>query len=540
MLKTLIRLRLRQFGYMLTNRRRGKKSAKGMAILIAFLSLYLVAAFGLMFGFVFYGLHEAFTPMGMEWMYYGIAALMATGLCFVGSVFFTQSTIFDARDNELLLSMPVRPGAILGSRMALLLLLNYGYSLVIMLTAGVVRCIVGAFTVAGLARFIFCAILLPLLPSALSALVGWGIALLLSRVRNKTLFTTALSLIFLGAYFAVCFNMQSYVERMIANGAAIAAAIEKAMPPFYAMGLGMTGGQPLQLLRFALWCIIPFAVVYALLSRSFLRITTAKRGAKKVKYQAGTLRASSPRVAIIKKELRYMASSSPYILNGCMGAILCVAIAALSAIKGQDIIQGIVNIYVAGVDISVSGWVMASACIIECLTLSMCIISAPSLSLEGKNMPLLQSMPVKAADVLVGKALFHIIIAGLAAVVSSVLNIMTLPMTGVQRVLMIAAPLALVAFTAFLGVTMNLRFPRFDYLNETAVIKQSMSTTITMFSGLGVVLLPMLLYIFVLWRVLSTDVIIAIWTGLLLIASAAMYLRLEHGAERAFARLTEK
>ena len=538
MLKTLLKVRLKALADSMFNRRRGKKGGgTGMKILMGFLLLYVFVVFGFLFGMMFYSMYEPFGLLGMGWLYYSMAGLLGTGLCFIGSVFFTQSVLFEAKDNELLLSMPVKPSAILGSRMAVLLLLNYAYSLLLMLPCGVARCIVAPVTVLGVARFILCMLLLPLLPTTLSCIIGWLVALAVSRMRNKTMFTTVLSLVFLGAYFAVCFNMQGYIEKLVENGAAIGAAIEKAMPPFYAMGLALSTGSLWQLIRFALWCLVPFGAVYALLSRSLINIATMRRGTKKVKYQAGTLRASSPMAAVVKKELRHLGSSSPYILNGCIGAILCVAVAVLCVVNGRGLLQRLADIYAGGVDIN--SFLMPFACLVECLTLSMTIISAPSLSLEGKNISLLQSMPVKAGDVLLGKALMHIIVCAPAAVVSSILFMAVLPMTAGQRVLMVITPLALVIFMALLGVVVNLRWPRFDYVNETVVIKQSASVTITMFSGMGIVLLPMLLYVLVLGKVMSVTLMLSLYTGVLAIASAVLYDYLTHRAERAFANLNQ-
>ena len=353
MVKLLLKIRLKALADSLLNRRRGKKRAgKGIKFLFAFLAVYIVAAFGGLFGLMFYSMYEPFNALGMGWLYYSMAAVLSTMLCFVGSVFFTQTTIFEAKDNELLLALPLKPSAILSSRMLLLVLVNYVYSLLIMGACGVVRCIAAPVTVLGVVRFVLCFLLLPLIPTTLSCIVGWLIALIISRLNNKNIFSLILSLIFMGLYFAFCFNMQSYIETMVKNGEAIGAAIQKALPPFYAMGLAMQDGDWLQLLRFALWCIVPFAAIYALLSRSFIRIATAKRGGKKVKYQAKSMHVSSVRWAMTQKELRRLSGSSAYMLNGCMGAILAVAIAALTLVQGGKILQTLAAAYAPGMDSS--------------------------------------------------------------------------------------------------------------------------------------------------------------------------------------------
>ena len=155
MLKILLKIRLKALADSLFNRqRRGKSGGKGMKALLIFLLIYCVVVFGGMFGMMFYAMYEPFQMLDMGWLYYSLCGVLATMLCFVGSVFFTQSTLYDAKDNELLLSMPIPSGVILGSRMALLLLLNYGYSLLLTVACGVVRCFVAPVTALDVVRYV--------------------------------------------------------------------------------------------------------------------------------------------------------------------------------------------------------------------------------------------------------------------------------------------------------------------------------------------------------------------------------------------------
>ena len=287
---------------------------------------------------------------------------------------------------------------------------------------------VGPGTALGVVRYVLCFLLLPLLPTTLSCVVGGLIALIISRLRNKNIFTLVLSLLFLGVYFAFCFNMETYVQKLVQNGEAIGSAVQKALPPFYALGMALEVGDWGQLAVFALWCILPFGLVYAVLSRFFLGIVTAKKGEKRVKYEAKALHTSSARWSMTVKELRRLGSSSAYMLNGCLGAILAVGVAVLTAVKGQSILQTLANVYAGGAD--VNAIMMPMALVVECFALSMVIISAPSISLEGKNLWVLQTAPVRAADVLLRKVYAPLIVAVPACLVSSLLFVLSLPIRG--------------------------------------------------------------------------------------------------------------
>lgn len=538
MLKTLLKVRLRGMLDSMTSRRFGKRS-KAMQVLMAVLFVYCGVVFLGMFGGMFYLMREPFTMIGMGWLYYGIAGVLSSALCFVGSVFFTQSVLFEARDNELLLSLPIRSSVILACRMALILLLNYGFSLLVTLPCGVVRCFTGSVTAAGVVRYIIAMALLPLLPTTLSCIVGWLIALITSRMRNKNLITILLSFAFMGAYLMLCMNAQSYITRLVENGEAIGSAIRKALPPFYALGIALEEGSWSQLLLFALWCVLPFAVVYAALSRSFISIATMKRGGKKVRYESRALHASSVRFALMKKELSHLVSSANYMMNGCVGALMTLILSVMALVKRDVLLSTLDMMNLAG-GLDMTVYLAPCACVMICTLMSMNLISAPSVSIEGKNLWLMQSIPVRAGDILLAKAYAHMAVCLPAGLISSILVAIALKAGALDTALLMLLPALTSTFSALLGVTVNLRFPRFDYVNETVAIKQSMSTLITMFGGMGVVALPVILYAAVFKASFPPVWIQAAYALLLAIASVVMYDYLANRAENAFAKLNQE
>ena len=62
---------------------------------------------------------------GLGWLYFALAGILAVVLAVVGSVFLTQATLYEAKDNELLLSLPIPPSKILLARMLSLYVQNF-------------------------------------------------------------------------------------------------------------------------------------------------------------------------------------------------------------------------------------------------------------------------------------------------------------------------------------------------------------------------------------------------------------------------------
>lgn len=70
---------------------------------------------------------------------------------------------------------------------------------------------------------------MPLLALALSCAFGWLMAMLMKRIRNKTIITMVLSLGFLGLYFYLINKLPEYLVALVANGKSIGEAIQNTL-----------------------------------------------------------------------------------------------------------------------------------------------------------------------------------------------------------------------------------------------------------------------------------------------------------------------
>ncbi len=532
MFKALIKTRLNAlYASWFRASRRQKKKGPLLKLLIGLFALYVIGCFFFMFGGMFSALCRPLVSFGLGWLYFALAAIMSVTLCFIGSVFTAQQQLFSARDNDLLLAMPIPPAYILGSRMIMLLVLNFLMGLLVIAPAGVVYCMNFTPSAAGVAVFIVCALFLPLIPMTMSCLFGWLLALIIDRIRNKSLVTTVFSLAFLAAYFYLFSNMNSYIAAMVQSGAQVAQAIKSAVYPAYAFGAAIMDGDLMQLAGFLLCCLLPFGALYVILTRGFVRIVSSHRGAAKIKYRQRALRVGSAGSALLKKELMHFGSNGMYILNAALGSVFTLA-AAVAIIIYRDFPQTILA--QAPKLIPYTGPLAAA---VLCLLGATDIISAPSISLEGKNLWIAQSLPVSGGRVLMAKAYMHIAVALPPVIIAEAAVIFMLRPAFLAALGILAAPAAMTVFCALLGVVVNLHFPKFDFISETAVVKQSMSVLISMFASMGAVILPAMLYIWLLKEILSGDVFILIFTAVLVLAGAVMIRYLHNGGARRFADL---
>ncbi len=526
MFKALLRVQFSSLWATLTRNTTGKKKkSTGKAVLVAILFIYILGCFFVMFGGMFYALAEPLSMLGLGWFYFALAGIIAAALCFIGSVFMAQQQLFNAKDNELLLSMPIPPSYILGSRMAALLLVNYAFELVVFIPVGVVWCMKLSVTAMGAVCFVLVCLLLPFLILSFTCLFAWLLALISSRLRFKTVITLVLSLAFLGLYMYAVMNMQNYLLALLESSAQLAGSVEAYAYPAYALGVAIAGGHLPSLLGFAACCILPFAIVCALLSR-FFSVVTTRRASVRIKYKRTELKAAGAMSALLKKELRRFASNSMIILNSALGSIFLV-IMGVAALIYRDRLLEVLGFMPGGSDTLAGVAVLALA-----FMGAMDYISSATISLEGKSLWIPKTIPVPVRTILMSKVLLNVVISLPATLIASVCVAIALPMTALERLYVVLIPCIVSVFISLYGVVINLRFPKFDYINEVNVVKNSLSVCVCLFSSWGILAAPTLLYIFVLGDMVSMTAYLGICTALLLIACLLLYLKLCRSEER--------
>ncbi len=528
MLKILIKAKLLGTIHAVTNRNRSKnkeKGKKGAALLFVFILVYIAATFGLLFGTMFYSAAMGLKGMDLDWLFFALVGLMSFSLAFIGSVFTTKSQLFEAKDNEFLLSMPIAPSAILGSRMVLLFLLNFAMVILVTVAAGVGWTMVHHFEPVRMLMLAVTSIAVTLLSMSLSCAIAWLLSQITSRMKKNALLTTALYFVFLGAYFFVIFNLNNYLVVLLENGEQIAAAIRSTFYPAYVMGVAVAETDIVQLLIFVAVCALPFVVVYALLSRSFIGIVTSKRGATRVQYKRSDIKKRSVSRALLGRELRHFGGNSVYILNSALGSVATI-VAGIALIIYRDSVLPLAEM--VGTDITFG----AAAAILFFLTL-MDYVSAPSVSLEGKSLWIVRTMPVETSKVLMAKVYMHVFVVLPPALITVGCFVYVFSFGVVQTLCLLLFVTVTAVFGGFFGVVTNVNFPRLDFVNEATVVKNSASVIICAFGGLAFGLVPIALYIFIFRDMLTAGVYVWIVTAFIAVVSLLLKLYLSgKGAEK--------
>jgi len=528
MLKALLKKQtLELFAMFMGNGKTGAKvSKKSMAVLYLIIFAY---AFGVG-GFMIYNLADALCAplysVGMSWLFFALIGLMSAGLSVIFGIFTTQPMLYDAKDNDFLLSLPIPASKILFSRMFMLYLQNLIFSMLVFIPSFIVYSNTVGMKAQTLIFQLIIMLVLPLLSLVIECIVGWIVALITSRMRKKTIVTLVLSLILLGGYFYLTTKMPAYMEYIVTNSEQFGAKVINAFYPFYQMGLGASGEVGGLLVFFAI-SVALFAIAYFILSVSFIKIATAKRGVKKIKYTGQVFKARPGNSALFRKELIRFSSTPMYMLNCGLGVVFHIAIVVIMIVK-KDVLTGV---FAAVPVFTEHTLVMINALV--SVIVSMNVITAPSISLEGKNIWILQTMPIDSWQVLKAKLKLHLVINLPSSVLCVAVLGIVMEISVVGIILSEIFTVIFVLFGAVIGLVCNLKMPNLNWTSEAVVVKQSASVLVTILINMGTIFAFGGLY-YLLRKILIAEIILTIFIVVIFAITAIFVFNLKKNGSKKF------
>ncbi len=514
MIKALLKKQMGEMLCFLTQSgKKGRRRSKGITLLYAFLFAYAGAAVALQFAFLMDSLCGPLTKAGLGWLYFALAGLLATVMAVVMGLFLAQSQLFEAKDNEMLLALPVPVFKIVFSRMVPLYLQNFLVESLALVPAAAVYHM--RFGLSGLqaAEFSLLLLLLPLLGLALTCVLGWLTAVFSARIRWKNFATTVLSLALLGAYLAFYLKINEWLQMLLANSAAVGDGVRGALYPLYLLGKGLDG-DPAAFLLFSGMTLLLFGLAYWAVSKSFWRIA-AGRSAARTAYRGKSMKARPAGLALLEKELRRFLKTPIYLLNCGLGAVFLLIIAGAALFRGKELPAWAEGLPLPGGSLPILGCGFVSA------VASMDLVTASSISLESRSLELLRSLPVSGRQVLGVKLGFHMLVTTPAALLCGLATAWALDSSPAVTLFSAVLPVLFVLLSGELGLLFNLRFPYLDWNTETAAVKQSPAVALALFSCWGVLAVFAGLY-FLLGNALGPEGFLPLCGGILAVLCAVL------------------
>lgn len=463
-----------------------------MFALIAFLFIFYCGF--LTYAYIRAGLEQSVMPMMMA---------VASIFILITTLFKANGFMFASKDDDLLMSLPIKTSVIIQSRFVSLYIFECAVTALIIIPSLIVWQVLLGFDAAVLAKGIFSVFFIPMIPLAIASLIGIFITYISARFKYKNLVAIILGMAFLIAVMYLSMNASNIdMAAFTEINQVMISVVVSVYPPAKLYMLGMEGNL-LAYVGFIALSIILIAAVAALITVNFKKITTMLNSHHaKSSYKMETLKTSGALGSLIGKEFKLYFSLTGYVLNTSFGPILMiVAAVAVFFIKDLDVL-----INIPGFTEQISVLIPIAATFFTALSST----TYPSVSLEGNRVWLTASLPVSYKTVYLAKIAMNLIISIPVCLISTVLFIIRFQPEPAYAVMTVLVPLAAGIFMAFFGLTVNLKFPNFEWTNATAVVKQSAGGIICSIGGLIIVLAPGAL-------ILMTDVPALAVYGILLI-----------------------
>jgi len=492
MLKVLLRKQLLELNQgFFQDRKTGKARSKAGTII--FILLYAALMIGVLGGSFYYLGTTVCGPLvqaGMGWLYFILFTMISLCLGVFGSVFNTYSGLYCAKDNDLLLSLPIPVGYILITRLTGVYLMGLMFSAIAMIPAAIVYWIMVPITAASIIGPLVLMLSVSILVMVLSCILGYGVAILSRKLKNRSMATVVLSLAFIGAYYFVYFKANELISYLVQHAAEIGGKLKASAYLLYLIGrvgegdaLCMAGFLVLSLLAAFLTCWV--------IAKSFLKIVTSSGNGSRKIYKTKAARVRKSPAALLYRELSHLGSSANYMLNCAIGTVFMVAGAAVLVIKGK-LLTGVIEAMTGG-EASLTALLVGTALAVLA---SMNDMTAPSVSLEGKSIWVIQSLPVNPWAALKAKLQMQMLLTSAPLLVLQVSSLIVFRIKGAALLWVLVFPQLLVWLMAEFGLLLNLKFPNLKWNSEVVVIKQSMPPLFCLLGGWvygGAMLLPQLI-----------------------------------------------
>lgn len=427
---------------------------------------------------------------------------LGTVLCFTVTISKANGFLFEARDFELLMSMPISNKTIVFSKLCSLLILNYlGFGAVFipcLIVYGVLSLASIGFYILGLIAFLVG----PFLVVAVCSFISYLLGLLLRRTKFKSIIMSMVSLLIFIVFmvFYMSFVVKtSAIEGELGNDfnaimqlyGDMIKGLKENIQTYYPIAKFLSEGLQGNLVSYLIYLVImviPFTLLVLVVSKNFLKANMRSKNSSSSKnYTFKNQKQENKIVAIFKRDFKRFISSSNQMLNIGIGPILSTILVVVMAINFKNIGGSETN---EEAEFIINKLLPLLLVLTAGFTFGIMPSTSSSISLEGKSFWILKSSPIKTEDVFISKVLFYVIICLPFILVNTVLIYFFTNVSVFNCILVLLIQISLVLGYSLEGLWINILTPKFDWDNEVKAIKQGTGTLLSMLFGfaLGVIL----------------------------------------------------
>lgn len=469
-------------------------------------------------------LFEKLSPLNLSYLLLSLFVLSISIMTFIEGIYKSGPLVFNCKDDQLLLSLPIKRSTVLFVRIFKFylfeLLFNSLFLLPIMVsyirwdsnlswTYYLTSCIM--------------LLLLPIIPIVLSCILGFITSSLSSKFKYKNAAQIIISMGVLVGVLALSFNMDGILEYIIKNSSNINELVTKIYYPAGIYAKLVNDFNILDLLIFVMVHVGVFAISIVILSKFYFKINTRLKSvsstSKRVSIDSLTIKSKSVTRSLVKKEMSTFFKTPVFIINAGFSLVLFLIAVIVIALK-HDTIMPLLIAQLSVLDLK-EEIIMNNIPIIILILISfasyMTSITNSIISLEGRNIMILKSLPIKTKTILIGKILACLKITTPVLFIGDIILFIVLKISVIDSLLLLILSILIPLVSHFIGLIVNLKYPNLNWENSAEVVKQSTSSFISVMLGMALFVLTSMVIFNVIGKISGTLLLIIVTTTYILI-----------------------
>lgn len=463
---------------------KNKKSGKFITIFLMFILGMSIYSYGDLF-------LDRFIPQHKEPVVLAIFAFITALFVVVEGVYKAGNLIFNCKDDDLLLSLPIRKSTVVFIRILKFYVFELLFSAQFMLPVAIAYAMRISVTPTFYLVSILSIFILPLIPIAISCLIGIVVSVTSINMKNKSIIQILVSMVALLGVLYVSINGDNLLTALSNNAGILEEAIARVYYPAIMYSKLATSFDVKELFIFIGVHLAVLIATIWIIGRVYFKINSGlkkfqKSNAKKI-YK---IRVNKPKRALIKKELKKAIDTPVLITNAVFGLVLLVIGCIVIAIKFDAMLsipQESMPFPLEQLSLY-TPIMLVSLVLFGALTSS---ITSSMISLEGKSFAILKSLPVKPYEIIMSKVHAAIVMMMPFIFASDLIFYIRFKFNIFEIILTFIASILSPLIAELIGILVNLNYPEMNAKNAVEVVKQSSSSTVSVL--LGFVLMPILI-----------------------------------------------
>lgn len=440
-------------------------------------NIWVILLLFCMSGFYAYSFGAELYKINMTYVLLSIFSMAIVFTTLTSGIFKAGTLIYLSKDNDMLLSMPIKRLHVYLARVIKFLIYEYIQTAVVMIPVVVVYALFEHPTIVFYISTLLYILALPIGPVILSLIIGYFVEVLSSRMKNKNIAQTIISFIFFSIIMYFSLSLSMIMQKLALYAPKIASSLNKAYYPLELYISSVLENKYINMIYLCITSVVVLLVLVKLFSINYFKIISRlSEKHTKTNYKIKNITIKSKISSLVLKELKRYFSSSVYILNTMIFPIFIFFGGIYTLFKDININQMLPGIDTDSLPVIIGLGIFTM--------LGTASTTCTSISMEGSKITILKSLPVNVKEIFIAKILMNVIVM-LPLEVLGLLFLAIGLRLGITATIVLTIFLAIAqAFIAVMGLIINLIFPKMNALNDTVIVKQSASVMINMFGSM--------------------------------------------------------